>query len=92
MFLVNVLFRFCQDSDKLFNAGLFLSLTQLCSVVVIALILLVLLFIAPLFFHLPKVRKTIANEINPSRHSQPKIEVLLSPLIGFGAKLNDVTE
>lgn len=70
----------------------FLSLTQLCSVVVIALILLVLLFIAPLFFHLPKVRKTIANEIIPSRHSQPKIEVLLSPLIGFGAKLNDVTE
>jgi len=31
-----------------------LANTQLCSVVVIALILLVLLFIAPLFFHLPK--------------------------------------
>ncbi|XP_066017113.1 prestin isoform X1 [Pocillopora verrucosa] len=31
-----------------------LANTQLCSVVVIALILLVLLFIAPLFYHLPK--------------------------------------
>ena len=59
----------------------FFSIPQLCSVVVIALILLVLLFIAPLFFHLPKVRETFAKIIQ-SR---------LSSLFRFGAKFNDVT-
>ena len=37
------------------------TISQLCSVVVIALILLVLLFIAPLFYHLPKVSYTFQN-------------------------------
>ena len=64
----------------------FLSISQLCSVVVIALILLVLLFIAPLFFHLPKVRGIFAKII-PGRS-----RCVLFSFIWFGAKFQDVTE
>ena len=50
--------RLIQETDSFFP----LSIPQLCNVVVIALILLVLLLIAGLFYHLPKVKEKQTNK------------------------------